>query len=433
MLTSTHGEFGAQDCYPQKCREQFYEYRFMKNWWMCKTGQKPKVCKYFGELHANRHFSDCKGPQLQCASGTSANQPTGTAQLYNLDRLDQRRNIPDGKYSVKLDGSGVHVYVLDSGIRTTHEDFQDRAIPEIETHLGKRKVCKDKSDIHCAYDVNGHGSHCAGTVGGKVAGVAKGATIHACKVMAVRTATTTSIMLAVDWVAFNGSRPAVISASLGRPDHNSPSLTKVFGRAYNRGVISVVAAGNDGKDACTQTPASVEKVITVGAVDAADTRANQQPKGNGAFRWSSNYGKCVDIWAPGADIISARSEADIGWRMMSGTSMATPAVAGAAALLLQANPTLPPADTTRVLKEYGVSSVLRGDLGEGSPNLMLFVTQYSTTSTTTMAPPPNQDGGKTSSRRRGSRRRGSGRRRGKSTRRRRRRRRRRRSDRRRKR
>merc|ERR1719379_631726 len=200
---------------------------------------------------------------------------------------------------------------------TSHVDFGERAIPTIEV-LGNGVIECAADDASCARDVQGHGTHCAGTIGGTEYGVAKGATIHAVKVLSDSGRGSFSWFVeALDWVVTKGQRPAVFSASLGGQG-NIGFVETAIDRATAAGVVVVVAAGNDNMDACGFSPAHVSSAITVGATRSDDTRA-----------YYSNYGSCLDIFAPGSSITSAAVSSDSSSATMSGTSMACPHVAGA--------------------------------------------------------------------------------------------------------
>lgn len=281
-------------------------------------------------------------------------------ESWGLDRIDSRKGV-DNVFDVALSGGrGVHVYVADTGIRCTHEDFEGRAIPCIEALGNGVQECWE-NDMKCATDKNGHGTHAAGTVGGKSYGVAKGATLYAVKVLSDDgKGRMSNLIFALDWVTANGKRPAVFSASLGSPGQ-PPAVTAAVEAAVAAGITVVVAAGNFNKDACEYAPANIASAITVGAT------ANSRDKMAGY----SNHGKCIDIIAPGSKIFSAGIESDSAKAKMSGTSMACPHVAGAAALLIGEDQRRKPADVKRMLLESATKDSVR-KLPSDTPNLLLY-------------------------------------------------------------
>lgn len=251
------------------------------------------------------------------ADGTQepANVPWG------LDRIDQEDLPLDNSYNAPGNkGDGVHVYVLDTGVRTTHNDFGGRAIPTFDKRTNT--VCSPTATA-CAGDGHGHGTHCAGSVAGATFGVAKLATIRAVKVLSDQgSGSRSDCVEAIDWVVANKASLAVISMSLGGSGQ-SPAYSTAINSAFDAGVVVVVAAGNSNADACNYSPAFAPKAITVGSTTSSDQRSG-----------FSNYGTCIDIFAPGSSILSAGHASDTATRTMSGTSMACPHVAGAVALLL---------------------------------------------------------------------------------------------------
>lgn len=257
-------------------------------------------------------------------------------------------------------GAGVHAYVLDTGIRTTHKEFEGRAIPTVEVDvLGvTARECKP-GETDCAQDGQGHGTHCAGTIGGANYGVAKGVTIHAVKVLMDNGAGTAfSILRGMDWVAKKAQKPAIASMSLG----GAKSFLSNRGVAAmtRNGVIVVTASGNSNADACGFSPGSAPTSINVGATDPNDSRSS-----------FSCFGKCLDIWAPGRDILSSVHDDDTASKAYSGTSMACPHVSGAVALLLQEAPSLTWAEVKAKLIDQATPNVVT-DAKDKSPNLMLF-------------------------------------------------------------
>lgn len=270
---------------------------------------------------------------------------------WGLDRIDQA-NLPlDKSYTwPESAGAGVTVYVIDTGIRISHKDFGGRA-----SH-GWDFVGNDTS----AGDGNGHGTHVAGTIAGKQYGVAKKA-----KVVAVRVldnaggGTTAQVIAGIDWVTRHAKKPAVANVSLG--GNRNAQLDAAVRNSIAAGVTYTVAAGNDGLPAGLYSPAAVREAITVGATDRKDARAG-----------FSNTGPVLDVFAPGVSITSASYASDTGRATFSGTSMASPHVAGVAALYLADHPKASPAQVSKALVAQAASGKVSGR-GLGSPNKLLQV------------------------------------------------------------
>ncbi|MDX8142976.1 S8 family peptidase [Lentzea sp. BCCO 10_0061] len=282
-------------------------------------------------------------------------QATQSNPVWGLDRIDQA-NLPlSQSYTYPNTASNVTAYVLDTGIRKTHSEFEGRASD------GYDFIDNDA----VAQDCQGHGTHVAGTVAGKTYGVAKKAKLVGVRVLDCNgSGAWDGIIRGIDWVTANGKKPAVVNMSLGGSGTNA-SLENAVKRSISAGITYVLAGGNSGQDACNFTPARTPEAITVGASDRADKRSIWSAG-------SSNYGQCLDIWAPGSDIVSASHSNDTGTRSMGGTSMASPHVAGAAALYLSANPSATPAQVRNALVGVATPNKLT-DIKTGSPNLLLKV------------------------------------------------------------
>ncbi|GGM01719.1 S8 family peptidase [Micromonospora yangpuensis] len=289
-------------------------------------------------------------------AGTQANPPS-----WGLDRIDQR-NLPlDSSYTYPNTASNVHAYIIDTGIRFSHSDFGGRAVTGF-----------DAVDGGPADDCNGHGTHVAGTVGGGAYGVAKGVTLVGVRVLnCAGSGTIAGVVGGVDWVTANAVKPAVANMSLG--GGANATLDTAVRNSINSGVTYGLAAGNDnGSNACNSSPARTTEGITVGSTTNTDARSS-----------FSNIGTCLDLFAPGSSITSAWYTNDTATNTISGTSMATPHVVGAAALVASVNPTWSPQQVRDFLVDNATDNVVTNP-GTGSPNKLLYVVNGST-------PPPADD------------------------------------------
>jgi len=290
---------------------------------------------------------------------TAGWQTLDAGDSWGLDRVDQRRIVGDlglaydGLYRYSGDGSGVNVYVVDTGIRTTHIEFGGRAIADFD----------GVGDGYGNGDCHGHGTHVAGTVGGARSGVAKGATLHSVRVFGCEGwAYFSVIAAAIDWVAANHVKPAVISMSIG--GGQSEAVNAAIRGAIALGITVVGAAGNEYEDSCLHFMGGVPEALVVGASGYSDWRESY-----------SNFGSCLDVFAPGGGITSAYAGSDTGFTTMSGTSMATPHVAGAAALFLEQKPDASPAQVVAAITGSATRGVIQ-DAGLGSPNRLLFTPHF---------------------------------------------------------
>jgi hypothetical protein len=299
-------------------------------------------------IRSNAHIASVEQDQVVKASAFR----TVNALSWGLDRIDQRSPSLDGMYTYNDTAAPVNVYVLDTGILTTHTQFEGRAFP------GYNFVNNNADSNDC----NGHGTHCAGTVGSKDYGVCKHCRLIAVKVLDCGgSGTWSSVINGINWVinqAQSTGIPSVISMSLGGA--YMAIVNDAVANAVSAGIVTVVAAGNENSDACGRSPASTPSAITVGAISKTNTRSSY-----------SNFGRCLDIYAPGDDIVSTWIGSNTALNTISGTSMATPHVAGVAAIYRSYNPSKTAIQVRDDIVQSATVNVISG-LDALSPNALLY-------------------------------------------------------------
>ena len=275
------------------------------------------------------------------ADATQSNPPWG------LDRIDQRNRPLSGTYTFNWTGAGIFAYVIDTGILTSHTQFGGRAANVFDAFGGNGQDC------------NGHGTHVAGTIGGSTFGVAKSVNLRGVRVLNCSgSGTNSGVIAGVDFVRLNRQNPAVANMSLG--GGASSALDTAVNNLSNSGVAIAVAAGNSNTNACNSSPARAANAITVGSTTTSDSRSS-----------FSNFGSCLDLFAPGSGILSAWIGSTTATRTISGTSMASPHVAGVAALYKQANPSASASTVRNAIVNNATTNVVTS-AGTGSPNRLLY-------------------------------------------------------------
>jgi subtilisin family serine protease len=308
-----------------------------------------------GQLRRNKHIVGIEPDYSISVSAAPTPEPStaSTKQVepenWGLDRIDQHALPLDKSYSYERTGEGVTAYVIDTGVRSTHRELTGR--------VGKGYGVID--DGNGSEDCNGHGTHVAGVLGGTTYGVAKRVKIVSVRVLDCDgSGTISGVVAGVDWVTKNHRSPAVANMSLGGVV--SDTLDEAVEASIAAGVHYTVAAGNEGESACSYSPGRIADAIVVGSTDRQDRRSEY-----------SNFGSCVDLFAPGEDILSADGTGDTATQLLSGTSMASPHVAGVVAQYLQKRPNASREEVRAALLQVATPNVLK-EIGSGSPNRLLF-------------------------------------------------------------
>jgi subtilisin family serine protease len=297
-----------------------------------------------GQVNALRRNPNVEYIEEDQEYGVDATQNNAT---WGLDRIDQRTLPLSTTYTYTRTGANVYAYIIDTGIRTTHAQFGTRASNVYDAFGGNGQDC------------NGHGTHVAGTVGGSTHGVAKGVRLRGLRVLNCSgSGSTSGIIAAIDWLRVNHTKPAVANMSLG--GGASSAMNTAVNNLRNAGVLVVVAAGNSNANACNYSPAGASGAYTVASSTSSDAKSS-----------FSNYGSCVNIYAPGSSITSAWHTSNTATNTISGTSMASPHVAGVAALIYETNRTASPASVAQWLTDNATTNRISGN-PSGTPNRLLF-------------------------------------------------------------
>ncbi|HFX6173938.1 TPA: S8 family peptidase [Acinetobacter baumannii] len=294
-------------------------------------------------MKKNPHVLSVESDTIVNIDATTQSNPD-----WGLDRIDQKALPLNSTYSYLQTGSGTTAYIVDTGILSSHQEFSGRVLS------GYTAI----SDGNGTTDCNGHGTHVAGTVGGTTYGVAKNVNLVPIRILGCDgSGASSNVIAGLDWILKNGKKPAVVNMSLG--GEANASLDSAVENLFNNGYVMVVAAGNSNTDACSSSPARVSKAITVAATDSTDTRASY-----------SNYGSCVDIFAPGSQINSSWIGSNTATKVLNGTSMATPHVVGVVAEMLQSTPTATSQTISTNLLNQASNNVVKNP--SGSPNRLLY-------------------------------------------------------------
>ena len=331
------------------------EQTYPKNMQGFELGGTPEAAARASELDAVEFVIPARRTQL--SDKISQPHPTEGSLSWGLDRIDQADLPLNQKFNPNGDGSGVTVYVIDSGVRDTNQDFSGRV--KFGPDFSKRI-----NSVPAGVDCNGHGTHVAGTIGGKQYGVARAVNIVSIKTQdCAGSGSSAGLDAAFNWIQANAKGPSVVNLSVVYPKHDL-GLERAAQNLIDAGITLVAGAGNGDTngpiDACERAIGSIPKVITVSASDAGDSQVAEY-----------DFGNCIDLYAPGFQITSDSNGSDAAYEVMDGTSMAAPHVTGAAAIVLQRTPKATPVDVAQALTKSAVQGKLK--MTNAGPNLLLQV------------------------------------------------------------